>query len=352
MNTLLHEISRVLRSGESVVLATIVSQHGSTPRLPGAKMIVKRDGKICGTIGGGVVEADVIQTAQHVYELSQAQIRSFDLSGTAVTESMDVICGGAVDILIEPVAALPENLDVFEKMASADQNGTKSHYIVHLGESSSETLSIHRWIIKEGEESGGDFPYPASWLEVLTDCCKGSRFPVVFTMEGERFFVEPIASLCTAFLFGAGHVSQKAAELAKFVGFRVVVLDDRTEFANRDRFPRAEEVIVVPSFDGSFADLTINATSYIVIVTRGHAHDKTVLAQALQTHAGYIGMIGSRKKRDAIYQALLEEGYTQKDLSRVYSPIGLNIGGETPEEIALSIVAELVHVRNKAGSVS
>jgi len=129
------------------------------------------------------------------------------------------------------------------------------------------------------------------------------------------------------------------------VDFKTVVLDDREEFARKERFPAVDGIIVLASFEQAFTNLDIDKDSYIVIVTRGHAHDKTVLAQALNTGAGYIGMIGSKSKRNAIYKALKEEGFTDKDIARVFSPIGLEILAETPEEIAVSITAELIKVR-------
>jgi len=130
--------------------------------------------------------------------------------------------------------------------------------------------------------------------------------------------------------------------------FRTVVLDDRSEYANKERFPLADSVHVISSFEECLDDFDINCDSYIVIVTRGHLHDKVALAGALRTDAGYIGMIGSRAKRDAVYAALLAEGFEPEDLSRVHCPIGLAIGGELPGEIAVSIVAEMVRVRAEA----
>jgi xanthine dehydrogenase accessory factor len=157
--------------------------------------------------------------------------------------------------------------------------------------------------------------------------------------------IEPVLPADTVFLFGAGHVAQPTARLAAFVGFRVRVVDDRAEFANAERFPEAEEVRVATDFDSALKGFAIDRSAFIVIVTRGHLHDKTVLMQALRTEAAYIGMIGSRRKRDHIFNASLKQDFTEADLKRVHSPIGLDIGAETPEEIALSIVAELVHAR-------
>jgi len=131
------------------------------------------------------------------------------------------------------------------------------------------------------------------------------------------------------------------------LGFRTTVLDDREEFASRERFPSPVEVVVLEDFSDCLSKCPIDEESYLVIVTRGHLHDKAVLSQALRTRAGYIGMIGSKRKRDSIYRALLDEGFSRDDLGRVHSPIGLDIGAETPEEIAVSIAAELIQVRSR-----
>jgi xanthine dehydrogenase accessory factor len=172
---------------------------------------------------------------------------------------------------------------------------------------------------------------------------------VIVAVEGKRFFVEPTFLPGTVYLFGAGHVSRPVAELAASVNFRIVVLDDRSDFANNERFPKADQIIVIPSYDDLFAGLDIGKDSYLVIVTRGHLHDKTVLEQSLRTKAGYIGMIGSRRKQHLVYEELLGKGFTEDDLKRVYNPIGLDICAETPEEIAVSIVAELIKVRSQIG---
>jgi xanthine dehydrogenase accessory factor len=146
---------------------------------------------------------------------------------------------------------------------------------------------------------------------------------------------------------GAGHVGRALAHFVALCDFSVVVVDDRAEFADPERIPDADEVAAVTGFDGVFHDRIIDADSYIVIVTRGHSYDKFVLAQALKTEAGYIGMIGSRRKIALIYQSLLTEGFNRTDLERVHAPIGLAIGGETPEEIAVSITAQLISSRSK-----
>jgi xanthine dehydrogenase accessory factor len=162
-----------------------------------------------------------------------------------------------------------------------------------------------------------------------------------------EFLVEPLCSEPTVYLFGAGHVSEQIAPLARKVQFKVVVLDDRDMFANRDRFPEADEIIVSP-FETCFDRLPIDESSYIIIVTRGHLYDGVVLEQAVKTKARYIGMIGSRKKIRVLYQNLIEKGVARETLEQVRAPIGLEIHSETPEEIAVSIVAQLIQVRGEA----
>ena len=159
-----------------------------------------------------------------------------------------------------------------------------------------------------------------------------------------ELFVEPLASEPILYVLGGGHVSLQIVPPAARVGFKVVVVDDRAEFADPDNFPEAWKVHEHP-FEGVLDKFPVDESSYLVIVTRGHIHDKTVLTQALRTPAKYVGMIGSRRKRNMIYDALMKEGFTKDDIDRVHAPIGLDIGAETPEEIAVSIVGELIKVR-------
>jgi xanthine dehydrogenase accessory factor len=159
-----------------------------------------------------------------------------------------------------------------------------------------------------------------------------------------EIFIEPVLEEPMVFLFGAGHLSYHICRYAKSVNFRVTVCDDRAEFANKNRFPDADN-IVVESFETVFDRIEVNRNSYIVIVTRGHESDQTVLEKAVKTDAKYTGMIGSKKKTTTILKRLQEKGIPQEALRRVYSPIGISIGAVTPQEIALSIVCELTKIR-------
>jgi len=171
---------------------------------------------------------------------------------------------------------------------------------------------------------------------------------LVFSYGDRRveILLEPVFCEPTVYIFGGGHVSEQITPLAKNVNFKVVVIDDREMFANRERFPEADEVIV-SEFEKCFERLNIDESSYVVIVTRGHLYDGIVLGQALESNARYIGMIGSRKKIGTLYQSLIEKGIAKESLGRVHAPIGIDINSETPEEIAVSIVAELIKVRGE-----
>jgi len=344
MSRVVHTICNLLEQGEDLVLATILSHEGSTPRTAGTKMIVKRDGDTVSTIGGGLVEAEVIKTASEVFQIRAALVKPFDLTGADVA-AMDLICGGRLEILVEFVAADPGNVSVFQGLALALKQGRRCHLIADLGSVREQSPTVKRCLLREDGSTVGDMTLPPGFKEAALRRMVKERYPVLLSIGGRNYLVEPSFALGTVYLFGAGHVSQQVAPLARLVEFRTVVLDDRIEFANPKRFPLADEVRALPSFDNCLSTLDIDEDSYIVIVTRGHLHDKTVLEQAVKTKARYIGMIGSRRKRDKIFAELKSEGFSDDDFHRVHSPIGTNIGAETPEEIGISILGELIHAR-------
>lgn len=344
MAKVIQTICSMLEQGEDLVLATILSHEGSTPRTAGTKMVIRRGGESIATVGGGLVEGEVIKASEEAFHTRQAQIMSFDLTGENV-EGMDLICGGSLDILVEFIEATPGNLLVFQGLSQSLRERQRSWLVADLGTRRQAPGSVKRCLIMENGTVCGDLTPPQHMLERLGHWTGRERYPVLLTIEDHRYLMEPSFVLGTVYLFGAGHVSQQVAPLAKLVDFQTVVVDDRAAFANRERFPGADEVRVLEKFDDSLQSLDISDESYVVILTRGHLHDKTVLEQALRTSARYIGMIGSRTKRDRIYTELKDSGFTESDLARVHAPIGMNIAAETPEEIGISIVGELIKAR-------
>ncbi len=250
--------SRTRATGMRAALATVISTRGSTPGKETMRLLVTEDGEVVGTVGGGCVEADVIELAKSVIETELPRRATFRLT-EAETGATGLMCGGELDVFVEPLTTP------------------------------------------------------------------------------------------TLVLFGAGHISKDLCALATTAGFRVTVVDDREEFANAGRFPEARAVIADRTFDACFERLTPGRSTYCVVVTRGHLMDKTCVDYALHTDAGYVGCIGSQVKVRSILARLRDEGRLEGiDLSRLHAPIGIDIGGGTHGEIAISIVAELVaHRRNK-----
>lgn len=349
MIKLLQSICHLLEEGEDLVLATIIDHSGSTPRSVGTKMVIRSDGAIIGTIGGGLLEFRAQKLAREVFKTGMALTEMVEFSGADAAATDQMICGGRMEILLELLVADPENIRELKELIVALQKGHRGFLIKALETTGEAVGRMECCLVHNDSVTFGTFPCSSSLITTLTNEATRAKHPLAVTVENRRFFVEPTVLPGTVFLFGAGHVSRPVAELASLVDFRTFVLDDRQEFANPERFPRAEQVKVIPSFPQAFEGLEIDRDSYVVIVTRGHLHDKTVLEQALKTDAAYIGMIGSRRKRDLIYSELMTKGFSQEELARVHAPIGLAIGAETPEEIAVSIVAELIHARAEAG---
>ncbi len=335
------ECCKLLQAGQPVVLATVFEAKGSAPRVAGARMLVRLDGSICGTIGGGRLEHDAVQLARTLYDKAESVIYTFDLTGSDVA-GMDMICGGKGEVWLHYFTGNAQEQSVCQAVLSALASRQKAWLVTEISRLPDAT-GRQIALLDESDAVHGSLQLSPA---LVREWAGQKASAAIFTEEygGSRFLVEQIRPLRTVLIFGAGHVSQQVAPLCERVGFRVVVLDDRAEYANRSRFTANTEIRVIDSF-ADWAGLPIDAGCYIVILTRGHIHDKTVLAQALQTSAGYIGMIGSRRKRDKIYQALRDEGITQEQIERVHSPIGLDIGAETPEELAVSIVGELIQVR-------
>jgi len=344
MNLIAETAGRLLDDHQPFVLATIVNREGSAPRTAGTRMIVAAGGRAVGTIGGGLLEARTIAAAAEVLAARRPLLIPFDMTQSELA-AMDMICGGRLEVLLEFVDSHGPAAGVLKGWRDAQRNPDLCFFLTVLRFTDGKVTAVDHCLLKDDTVVYGDLPLGAATLAMLVSQNPGATRLRTVSLGESLVLVDPVLPPETVFLFGAGHVAQPTARLAAIAGFRVRVVDDRADFANAERFPEAEEVRVVTDFDSASNGLAIDRGAFVVIVTRGHLHDKTVLMQALRTEAAYIGMIGSRRKRDHIFNALLKQGFTQADLERVHSPIGIDIGAETPEEIALSIVAELVHVR-------
>jgi xanthine dehydrogenase accessory factor len=328
MREFVRSVCGLVDAGETCVLATVVESSGSTPRSSGAKMAVRRDGSIVGTVGGGLAEAMACREGLAIIGGGDgaARLLFVDMTRELAAES-DMICGGGLSILLETVEPDGPGAAVYRELDGLLRQGVAATLSTRCEETDA-LRAVNHMVLKSLESTSPRFENRGMDL----------------------FLWEPFVPPAPLYIFGAGHVALFTARVASMVGFRTVVLDDRADFANRERFPTADEVVVLDSFDGCCDGLEIGRDASIVIVTRGHLHDRNVLAEALDTDAGYVGMIGSRKKRDKIYDSLLADGFAQADIDRCRCPIGLTIGAQTPEEIAVSIVGELIQARAERGA--
>ncbi len=344
MTDLVDIIAGLLGQGEDIVLARVISVKGSSPREVGASMVIRRSGEIAGTVGGGLIEAAAIQKASGLFSTKGFVTLAFDMTGDDVKTS-DMVCGGKTELMVEFIPASAEMIRVFSDIMNNRRNSRTSYLITDVPGREGDAGSMGRWLL-----SGGSFnafgrcdlsEIPAT----LKDEVGSLTLSALVELDRKRFWVDVIRSKGVVYIFGAGHVGKEVSDLALRCGFMSVALDDRVEFANQDRFKKPAEVVVLKSFEGCFNGLRMDDNSYVVIVTRGHKYDKLVLEQALKTGAGYVGMIGSTRKRDAIYKALMEEGFSAGQLEKVHCPVGLKMEAETPAEIAVSIVGELINIR-------
>lgn len=335
---------RLIEAKQPFVMATIITREGSAPRTAGTKMIISAVERI-GTIGGGTLEARVENKAAAILAGRSAPVlMPFDLT-PADTAAMDMICGGKGSVLLDLVTARDDNLTLFRKWAHILETRTSGWFVTVISAKEEEIEAVSHCVVDpEAEICGGPSLDDEAWKVIAAVARRASAMKVL-QLDGTLAVIEPAQPPTTVYFFGAGHVAQPSLHLAAMTGFRTVIIDDREDFANQERFPEANEIVVVADFDTAFEKLTVDDTSFIVIFTRGHHHDRNVLAQALKTEAAYIGMIGSKRKRDAIYASLLKDGFGRADIERVHSPIGLAINAETPEEIGVSIVAEMIQER-------
>jgi xanthine dehydrogenase accessory factor len=322
---------RYLSEGKKGMLATVVNKAGAAPREEGAKMFVGEDKKSFGTIGGGKLEGEVIREALESLNTVVARLLHFRMDATAVADE-GMLCGGNVDVLLEPV--LDRHKEVYEGIRECEKRGIRAVLVTRF-----EEASLRKSLVDRNGTVWGDGIEKEETAE-LRDFWDESRVRLV----GNDTVVEPLLVYPDLYIFGAGHVSQFLSKVAKMVDFNVTVIDDRAEFANRERFPEADNVIV-EDFNEAFNHLDFSRKPYLVIVTRGHTHDALVLEKSIEQPTQYVGMIGSKRKVRVVMDYLREKGVDKEILESVHAPIGIDINSETPQEIAISIVAELIQAR-------
>lgn len=367
MKELFQEIIHELESGETVAMATVVRRKGSVPREVGAKMVVHRGGKISGTVGGGCGEAEVWRSALNVIDTQRPNMVQVDLTEEIAMESQGV-CGGIFDVFVQPwhnklLPTQPGMQDLAHAINDAleGEQAVVLATIIAAGGAWRPCIG-QQMLVQENSETLGTLMLTnapeglnSQLIESAQEAISAGK-PHIESIHGlanawAEVFIEPFVPNPVLLIAGAGHIAAPLAALAHLMNFSVSVTDDRASFASRERFPTAKQLLV-GDIESTLKNYPITPRTHIVLVTRAHAHDVQGLRAIIDSPAAYIGMIGSQRRVWAVFKLLHEEGIPAEKLARVRAPIGLDLGGSTPEEIALCIMAEIIMLRHGGTGVA
>lgn len=373
LNTGIHEaIIGFIQEGRAFALATVLHAAGSTPQKAGARAIIDAAGSLWGTIGGGLLEARALRTAVEAIRTGRPRVFDFPFSGCDAGEG-EPICGGTMRVLIDPLAAA--HAEAYAQAAAARRQRRRGVLVTSVRGQDPPGVAV-RWRPADAEpaDAGGRASCPPREWEQETPGPElpdpDSGFPRAADLRASlaaeepahlagvcprtglalETLIEPVIPAPQLLIVGGGHVAQSLARHASLVGFELVIVEDRPEFAREELFPPGAAVHC-GDVGGILRDFPTDADTYVAIVTRGHRHDAEALAACIRKPAAYIGMMGSRRKVALVRQKFIESGLASaEEWERVHAPIGLAIGARTVPEIAASIVAELIAVRRKAGA--
>lgn len=339
-----HEI----KAGHDMVVATVVKTSGSTPQKPGAKLLVRADGSGVGTLGGGCVEGDIWFAASQLLKSGgPAEMRDYELNEDLAAQD-GLVCGGTMYFLLDPVRQPIEVQNSNDEVIAAYGGGAPVAVASLMKVPNGSDLIVgSKLLIRENSSTEGSLGHEKLDASAIAEARKllaMGKNDYISTKSGAEYFIEAYTTPPTLVLAGGGHVSKAISNIAATLGFRIFVIDDREEFSNLDRFPEAEKTIV-SDYESGFDKLPIGTNSFIVIATRGHRYDTSATASAIRTQASYVGLLGSKRKTILIFEELFAQGFTMAQVQNVRSPIGLDISARTPEEIALSIMAEIIGFR-------
>jgi len=360
---LFQQLIHDMECGETVAMATIIRRKGSVPREVGAKMLVHRGGKISGTVGGGCGEAEVWRSALNVIDTGRPTTVQVDLTEDIAMESQGV-CGGIFDVFIQPWydTSLPEQSGMRDAATAIHTalEGERAIVLLTVVAASSSWRSCigQHMLVHEHGQTRGELLLPELTTQLVAAAQQSIETgkPSIEKISGApaswaEVFVEPFIPPPVLLIAGAGHIAQPLAAVASLMNYSVSITDDRASFANRERFPTAKQLLV-GDIEATLRDYPITPRTHIVLVTRAHSHDVQGLRAIIDSPAAYIGMIGSQRRVWAVFKLLHEEGISSEKLLRVRAPIGLDLGGATPEEIALSIMSEITLLRHGGTGVA
>ena len=347
MQEVLREALNLIDKGERFVLATVVRTKGSTPQKLGARLVVRRDGSAVGTLGGGCVEGDIWFAAKQLLSSGAGpEYKSYYLN-ESIAAREGLVCGGTMYFLIDPIY-YPEEFQTFAKeLVEADKGGRPVVLATVVKPSSSKLSKGSKLMLREDGSlvgSLGDSSLDGQAVDIGVCIIGNDTEQWVVAKDGTELFLEAHTAPPALVLMGGGHVAKAIAPVAKSLGFRIFIVDDRPQFANLERFPEAEAVAVA-DYSSGLDNFPIYPNTAILVVTRGHQYDDLALEGAARTRAGYVGLMGSKRKTLLIYEALLKRGITLERIKNIHSPVGLDIGARDPAEIAVSIMGEVLQWR-------
>ncbi len=343
--------AEAVEAGRRAAFATVARKRGSLPMASDAKMLVTADGARWGTVGGGCTEADVTAEALATLESGEPALVSHTLNADQIGD-LALSCGGTVELFVEPLIAAAGLAPLCRAVGQGIEHRRPASVATalewHDGPAKLAVVGEQRIVVGQGARLDQALGVTAHRSPLTAHPAAAHHHAAAFVDEAAGAFVEPLHPMPRVTVFGAGHVGAEVAELAARAGFYVVIVDDRAEFANKQRTPSAHEIIV-EDFRAALDRLTFDRDDYVIAATRGHSFDAYIVERTAGSGAGYVGMLGSKRKRAVIWRALEAAGVSAQDLARVRSPIGVDIGADTPAEIAVSVVAELVRLRRLGG---
>ena len=348
MHDVFQEAVNQLEKNDPIVVATVINTKGSTPQKPGAKLLVRKDGSGVGTLGGGCVEGDIWFAAKELLKSGgAAQHNEYELNEELAAED-GLVCGGTMYFLIDPIYKAEQYLPYAQSVDEAYKGGQPVALasLIRPPDDGGPEVGAKLFVREDGTTEGslGDAGLDADATRRAQGLMVHGANEYVKAENGAEYFIEAYTTPPQLVVCGGGHISKSIAPLAKTLGFRLFITDDREEFANKERFPDAD-ILVPQKPEDALPQLPVNANTFIIVATRGHRYDNIALEAACATPARYVGLVGSKRKTLLIYEDLMRSGVSLERIKDIRSPIGLDIRARTPEEIAVSIMAEVLMFR-------
>ncbi len=334
MRELFRKLRDTLEAGEDAVLVSTVSSRGSVPRGSGAHMLVTKDGRISGTIGGGEAEYMAEQAALSALKTGANAAETYELRQNN-GDGPDSVCGGDMEVFFRFMhGGNPELTGLCERIEKAFLGNSVCRLVLELTEREDGLIDVY----SDGEDlTGRDIPGAVTDIKATV--------PKVIETDGARYYTEPLVLPGKVYIFGGGHVAQRLVPCLSACDFRCVIIEDRADFADPKLFGGLAETRLVPNDELTALAPELTPDDYVCVMTRGHRNDYECILSMMKSKACYIGVIGSRSKIAALKARLSEDGVTEAEMERLVAPIGIEIYSETPAEIAVSVTAQLIMVR-------